>query len=479
MVQKIFEERGLFWWHDDPVPENQFAPDSCIVGTISIEESGAVYLELDGYFASSEGGAAAGIVGQTERFPVEKAIQGKLKVSSRNVLLLGLRRHGWTLSINGISHERFAASHCLVANCSFPPATRPLRFSALEVDLTGLEEWLRLSNIEVKRNRQRISVKHRVPKADVHDLDDGTLTVRYEISGPWTGNFIRHMDKLSLSESVSLRFKPKRARTLVEMQDDYAWLQELFILLTGSTFSLAWPRLVIGKMACEYYYAGFERSTKAPTWDECWVSYLQVKHNFGSIVKALRNKRVEFGPGFYLYLGLRRNMKMYVEHRFVNLIWGLESLHRRKNRDKVKETKLDSKIQRILDQISGSNDRRWLEGQLKHTGEPSLKERLLEVFSVLPLGFERSRLEEFCKSCADRRNDISHFGGQREGRDNQEFMVDIVTKSEALSYLYHAVLLHEVGVDAMLIKENLLGTRPNVFRSKYAFHAVGLLSAAG
>ena len=28
----ILEERGLFWWADEPVPEKQFAPDSALPG---------------------------------------------------------------------------------------------------------------------------------------------------------------------------------------------------------------------------------------------------------------------------------------------------------------------------------------------------------------------------------------------------------------------------------------------------------------
>lgn len=478
MTKRILEERGLFWWHDDPLPANQFAPDSSIVGTVIIEENGVAFLELDGYFASSEGGPMASIMVQGQQFPLEKAIQGKLKGSGQNILLLGLRRQGGRFSSNGISHEGFTASHCLVTDQAFPPTSRPLKFSALDVELTGLEEWLQLGNIELKRTSQRIWAKHRVPKADVHKLDDGTLTMRYDITGPWTGKSVRRMDKLDLVESVNLRLKLRRARTLPEMRDEYARLQELFILLTGTTFSLEWPRLIIGKTTYRYYYEGFERSTKAPTWDECWVNYPQVKNTFGSIVTALRRKREEFGPGFYLYLGIRRGMKMYIEHRFVNLIWGLESLHRQKNNDKAKEDKLDAKIQRILDQVKGSNDKRWLEGQLKHAGEPSLKERLMDVLSALPLGFERKHMELFCKSCADRRNDMSHFGGQREGSDYREFMIDLVKKSEALSFLYHAVLLHEIGVDTTLIKENLLEDRPNAYRSKSAFRMVGLLPVA-
>ncbi|WKZ83956.1 hypothetical protein N5B55_09155 [Ralstonia pickettii] len=475
MSQKILEERGVFWWHDTPVPPNHFAPDSCVVGTLTIEEHGAAYLELDGYFATSEAGPMSVLSARGEEYPWEKGIQGKLKASGRNVLLLGLRSHGGRFSSNGISHEGFAASHCLVTDRSFPRADRALKFSTLDVELTGLEEWLRLGNIEVKRYRHRISAKHQLPKADVYQLDDGTLTMRYDIMGPIPGRFVHRMDKLELTESVSLQFKPNRARALLEMRDEYARLQELFILLTGTAFSLEWPRLKIGKTRYIYYYEGLDRSTTPPSWTDCWVTYPQVKSNFGSIVNTLRRKREQFGPGFYLYMGIRRGMKMYVEHRFVNLIWGLESLHRRKSKGKVKESKLDAKIQRILDQVSEGKDKEWLAGRLRHAGEPSLQERLVDVLSVLPLGLERKRLHAFCKSCADRRNDISHFGGQREDGEYGEFTVDLVRKSEALACLYHALLLHEIGVDAAFIKANVLDGAPNAYRSKFSLVQAGLL----
>jgi hypothetical protein len=50
------------------------------------------------------------------------------------------------------------------------------------------------------------------------------------------------------------------------------------------------------------------------------------------------------------------------------------------------------------------------------------------------------------------RNDISHFGGERHDVSCSEFLKDANVKSEALAVLYHAVLLHEVGVDAEILK---------------------------
>ncbi len=51
----ILEERGLFWWADEAVPEKQFAPDSCVTGLLIIGDDGQTRLELDGYFPSKHG----------------------------------------------------------------------------------------------------------------------------------------------------------------------------------------------------------------------------------------------------------------------------------------------------------------------------------------------------------------------------------------------------------------------------------------
>lgn len=44
----ILDERGLFWWHDEPLADRQFAPDSAVTGHLIIDEHGVARLELDG-----------------------------------------------------------------------------------------------------------------------------------------------------------------------------------------------------------------------------------------------------------------------------------------------------------------------------------------------------------------------------------------------------------------------------------------------
>lgn len=470
----ILEERGYFWWHDEAVPENAFAPDSSVTGTLTIDEEGTIKLELDGYFSSEKRSPLSVLEEDDDQICSEKAIQGRLKGSSRHVLLLSIRKAGSQFRSNGISYEGFAAAACLVGAHKFPDGAKAFESSLLTIDLAGLESWLCLGNIKIERTREDISMSHRIPAPDVYSLDDGILTMRYDISAPCFVDAKRTVDRANFIESVELQFEPTAIKSLKQMKDEYLSMRDLLILLIGKECRLGWPVLKVGDGHYQYYFEGGGRVTgDAPTWDLCWTNYLKLRLSFGGIVNSWKRKREEFGPGFYLYLGIRRGMQLYIEHQFVMLIWGLESFHRKKN-PPAGNTKLESKIARILGQISKKRDRDWLEDRLKNAGEPSLQQRLLSVFSDLPLDLDAKKLSEFCKECADRRNDISHFGGERYTGSRQDFLSDLIKKSEAISYLYHALLLNEIGVAPDILRDFLFQGYSS-FRSKFAFKTAGLI----
>jgi hypothetical protein len=78
------------------------------------------------------------------------------------------------------------------------------------------------------------------------------------------------------------------------------------------------------------------------------------------------------GPGFYLYLGLRRGPPPYIENRFVTLITGLEALHRKIKND-AEERSVKEKVSRIIASVVNKNDRKWLTSRLKNAHEPNLE----------------------------------------------------------------------------------------------------------
>lgn len=447
----ILEDRGIFWWNDEPVPETQFAPDALVGGKITIEDNGQIRLELD---AMMPGEQHPFSMLQHSNKPIGRNIQGLLDGDTGHVLLLNVIRNGGVMRTDNVSQERYLALQCLVSRESFKPdrKKKPLRFHALMVVLTGFEDWLWLRAIQVNRGRTSLSVRYKKEKNHYYKVPFGKVSIEYDLSGPYFGESKRR--QLNLVESACIKIKSRKSILLEDCETYYHRIEDLLILLTSSDHNLDWPMLVPSgsKQRAKLYFMRYCSEAKAPGAHECLINFPKIAASFGNLFVALVEKREQYGPGLYLYLGTRRGMKMFVEHRFVSLIWGLEAFDRH-GRGKMQADKaLRDKVDRILQQIADSKDRRWLRGKLKNVAEPSLADRLFSIFSMLPLSFDLAGLRRFCEECQARRNDISHFGGLRKNDQKYEdFFRDLDRKSDALAGLYHLHLLTMIGVSKELL----------------------------
>lgn len=465
----ILEDRGLFWWGDEATPEKHYAPNSSVPGLLKIENDGRISLDLDGYLPNEHGPM---VVARADP-PETKTIRGILKGTDKRVLLLNLASNGGRISTNGISYERYAAMRCLVSDGDFQLGGEPPQLPELEAPLSGFEEWLQLNAIKVKRSKKMISATYKWPKDAIYPSKDEKLSFVFDVSGGTSSAIFG--DAFSIKETASLKLRFKKPYSLGDIQRQYSLLEDLLTLLSNADYPLDWP-WVLSDQGTRYRFYFLKLRSRdglsAPQYYECLTNFVQLREQFGEIWSNWKKKHEEFGPGFYLYLGTRRGMKLYSEHRFVNLVWGIEALHRKKNTIAVSNA-LEKKIGRILSQVKSTKDKDWLTKKLKNAHEPSLAERLFDTCSSVPLGLDRSRLRSFAESCAKLRNELSHFGGQRHGSYG-EFAKELRNKSAALSTLYHALLLYEIGVSEKIINRWLY----NGFRShsiKRDFVEAGLL----
>ncbi|ULK98497.1 HEPN domain-containing protein [Bradyrhizobium sp. I71] len=443
----VFEGRGVFWWHDEAIAEGLLAPDAHVAGLLRIEDNGRAVLELDGYLSNPHGPMAA-----MAREPVTRCIQGLLKGSGERVLLCDLIRNGGQFSTDGISYEKFSAAHCLIGRGTFSTAADAPLFAMLTIPLTGFEDWLRLGVIKVEDTPDGIAMSYRRRDDVSYRDDDGSLTLIFDIEVDTAGMLGTHAYSLRQTAYAKLDFNA--ANTLNDLALQFQMFEDLLKLLTGSDYELGWPFVDLPDgTRCRWYFHRMKNkeAVEAPSHYNTITVFPELRDKFDAIWSRWKAMREEFGPGVYLYLGLRRGLAMYVEHRFVNLIWGLEAFHRKRGGGSAPAA-LVAKVKRVLDKIDDANDKRWLEHRLEHAHEPSLEQRLFEVFEALPLGLDENKLRTFCRACAKLRNDISHFGGDRHDASYSEFLKDANIKSEALSVLYHALLLHEAGIDAQILK---------------------------
>lgn len=453
-------------------------PNLSVSGLLKIDDDGAIKLELDGRLSSDP---MSVLLRAEDAKLTGKHIAGILKVSNKHVLLDDLWKQGGRFSTSGMSYEGYAAIYCLIGDYPIPKyRRRSFLGTELEIELNGLEEWLRVGSIKTVRGKSKITATHRRVKDIKYPQRNGMLYVKYHIYGPMLGT---HTDRaIELKETVSLSYRSNTLLSFEDMRTEFGLLQELVVLLTNSEFTLNWPSIKMrsGRKDRDYnfYFRRTNTSDEAPRGHECPTNFVQLQETFGEIVSLWKSKREQFGPGFYLYLGLRRGFKLYVEHRFVNLIWGIEALHRKKQAVATPaELHVKEKVQRILDRIDLPKDKKWLANKLKNAHEPTLEQRICDVITTVPIGLDDNNIRIFSERCAKLRNDISHFGAERHGGSYKQFLDELRSKSEALSVVYHMLILHEIGIEEKTIKSWIYNGFKSYANKRYLVEA-GLLDAS-
>jgi hypothetical protein len=466
----VLEERGLFWWSGEPIPEGHFAPEGSIAGLLTIDDDGRITLELDGYFPHEHGPRGL-LTGQG--VTLKRNIAGVLKTPSNRVLVIGVIANGGQVRSASMSYERFVATDCLVGDSSLHKAAGALLFNSLEVDLTGFDAWFWFRSINVSRSDGRIAAEWRRPESAVYQLDDETLTFDFDVVGSIPYGTLA--EEIALRERASVRMSLTKKETLEQWRDRFRFFEEFLILLIDTEYRLKWPTLILDERTrARWYFSRFkgDETAEPPERHKCLTFFPHLRDRFGDIWINWREKREKFGPGFYLYLGTRRGLSLYAEHRFVNLIWGIEAFHRTKYPADAKAMK--AMIDRIVDQVADKSDKKQVRWRFKYAHEPSLEERIYFAFKELPIRLDKKRLRSFAKACAKARNDISHFGSHRHGNPYSDFVLDLEKKSRALSTLYHCLLLYEIGIDEKALRKWIYDSFGS-FQIKHSFVEVGLL----
>jgi ApeA N-terminal domain 1 len=229
----ILEERGLFWWHGEPIEDRHFAPESSVFGLLKIDDDGIATLRLDGDLLGEQG--SFDVLSPNSAFLKGKLIEGLLGKSRKHVLLIDLQRYGGIFNSNNVSHGGYRASHCLVSYSYFPLLTGHAIITSIELELIRYEEWLWLNSIETISTDISISVTYRQNPPLSYDVDEGVLKIEYSVAGPGEGSWRDH--KLSLVESASLVFKFTTLHTLDQTVQKLRSFEDLLLILTNSTYT--------------------------------------------------------------------------------------------------------------------------------------------------------------------------------------------------------------------------------------------------
>ena len=208
-------------------------------------------------------------------------------------------------------------------------------------------------------------------------------------------------------------------------------------------------------------YAQFRPWTeKAPEirWHNALFTFGDVEGRLEDLLAAWLKSYETFEPVLNLYFATRHNSTQELDVRFIQLVQGIEALHRRNNPElKVMPEDVFEVIKAMLLQCCPPEQREWLKQDLDFANEPSLRRRMRELVKPFRkfLGNENKR-KRFVKEVVDTRNYFTHLSVELKGREakGQELFA-LYDKLEALLQL-HLLRLIDFGDDEIdsMIRSN-------------------------
>lgn len=156
--------------------------------------------------------------------------------------------------------------------------------------------------------------------------------------------------------------------------------------------------------------SGFVEKTSQINKRDMLFLYPFINENFGKILNNWLNAYEIFEPSLNLYFSTKMNGQKYIDGKFLALIQGLETLHRRSSSETfMDEEKFKEMIENILINCPEEN-KEWLQGRLKYGNEIGLSKRLrtlIKPFNSI-IGNSYSR-EKLISKIVDTRNYLTHY----------------------------------------------------------------------
>jgi hypothetical protein len=175
-----------------------------------------------------------------------------------------------------------------------------------------------------------------------------------------------------------------------------------------------------------------------------------VQSHFKEYLQNWFGKYDTLEPIYKIFFGNMYKPGLYSEYAFITSVQALESYHRRVigNQD-VSEEEHKKRVASILEKVEKEKDRKWLEGKLRHSNEPSLRSRLKYIIRDCPenvrqiVGQDNKRQKLFVDRVVATRNYLTHYNP--ESRKESFNRVDFFTVVRKLQLLLIVCLLKEIG----------------------------------
>jgi len=465
-IEKEFRKTGYFW-----LPEH---PEKRLPGTLTIINGGAVKLETIGMFHDkSVANKELCEIGRISGCIEDEGSVTLLNCAYKKKVII----HGLVVPLSKSEID----VGCALIGADFS-TDKEVVFNTLSFSIDCMDEWVGISSIDVEMLEDRSVIIECTPKVGfIYELTNGM-----KLEFVFQHSLSTSLTEAKVTQNILCKLSSDKPRTKAEYLQVVRKISNFLSLAIGKSLDIKkitatstdislrhnpfpWAQQD-EDVAISIYY----KRTLA-TEKELYVSHHEMLFTFGLIksnFEKILNKWIDLyailEPAFDLYFSTRFNPHKFSESKFLTLVQGLETYHRRTTSEKLMD---DAVFQTLIETIISTcpeDDKKWLSGRLKHGNEVSLKTRIIQIIEPLKkyIGDEKY-ITKLIWKILNTRNYLTHYDESLENSCAKgAALYEICLKMDVIFQLNFMKILDFTDNEI----ENAI-TNNSDFRSKLDFRA--------
>lgn len=354
-------------------------------------------------------------------------------------------------------------------------------FNSLSFSVDCLDEWVGISGIITDRNLENktATISYVLPENISYDLNNG---LKLEICFVCTTSGSSKANEAKITQRAYFKLISEELRPLGDFTEIAYRLTNFLCFAIDTTVALkdllATSKEIqrVGGNGKQYpvpikiFYPSIPFTEKVPDKNRhrMLFTYHTIKSNAQDVFNSWLNAYEIMAPALSLYFSTKNGAQKYLDGKFLALVQGLETYHRRTSDEKLMDSSEFDSLVSTISESCPEEYAEWLSGRLMHGNEINLGKRLkriIEPFKVkLGSSNERSKL---LRKIVDTRNYLTHYSEKlKDNAADGEDLLNLCQKMEVIFQLHFLKVVGFSNEEIESVVENCYPLKQKINESK-------------
>jgi ApeA N-terminal domain 1 len=440
-IKEELKKSGYFW-----LPS---APERKIPGTLHISDGGNIELEVIELFDTSLNAM------HNDDDKLERIV-GVIEEDGY-VTLDTCFYKSKNISFGGVSKKSLVCVNKAFVGVAYDEKEN-IFFNTFKFSVEGIDDWVGISGINVNHQCEdefeTATITYLPPEEILLNLNNGMQLL---ITFSWTIPGYPDKKEAKITQKTYFKLVSAEARGLDDFIsithrigtllcfaiDEVVCLEHITATSDNLSQDIGNGNSRVVPIGIYYSSTLFSKDDSKINLHRMLFSYERIKNNAEKIINNWIDAYDKIDPALSLYFSTKLGAHKYLDGKFLALVQGLETYHRRMSDEKKMEV---SKFESLVDSLLSNcpvEDQDWLKGRLGHGNEINLRKRIKRIIEPFKdLVGTKGEQSKIISKIVDTRNYLTHYDEslKLQAASGQDLLL-ICNKMEAFFQLHFLQVL--------------------------------------